>query len=69
MRPLYTNRYGYIKRLRDEKPSRLEIFRDAQEVTDLAKKQFVAHQQAMTAKPGWQKAMQDAGIWDDDKRW
>lgn len=66
MTPLYTNRYNYIQQLRSEEPSRLNIFKDASSVEDLVKKQYYAHNMAMTSRPGWQGAMQQAGIWDDD---
>ncbi|OAG36292.1 hypothetical protein AYO21_09534 [Fonsecaea monophora] len=42
-------------------------YMDAQEVQALVRKQKAAHDKAMTAEPGWQEAMKDAGIWDDDK--
>ncbi|KAH0829988.1 hypothetical protein FOPE_10802 [Fonsecaea pedrosoi] len=67
MRPLYTNRYMYVKRLVRQSHPTLELFRDSQEVQALVRKQKAAHDKAMTAEPGWQEAMKDAGIWDDDK--
>ncbi|OAL31071.1 hypothetical protein AYO20_08402 [Fonsecaea nubica] len=67
MNALYTNRYTYIMKLVETRDSRLEWFRNFQEVQALVQKQKAAQDKARTAEPGWQEAMRDAGIWDDDK--
>ena len=61
----YTNRCDYIKKLRAEESSSLEIFTDVEEVQKLVKKQEDAA--GMTGQRGWQRAQAEAGIWDDDK--
>ena len=67
MRPVYENRYLYIKGVGTERSEYMELFVDYKEVLYLVERQKCAHLEAMTAKPGWQKAMMDAGIRDDDK--
>ena len=70
MRPLYNNynnRYSYIKKLISERNPYLELFRDHTEVLQLVERQKAAHRECMTAEDGWQKAMMNAGIWDDGK--
>lgn len=65
--PTYANRFNYIKRLISERSRYLELFSNPWDVRKLVYKQNEAHQKGMTAEPGWQAAMKDAGIWDDDK--
>lgn len=67
MRPVYENRYRYIKGVGMESSGYVELFMDYKAVLSLVERQRCAHLKAMTAEPGWQKAMMDAGIWDDDK--
>jgi hypothetical protein len=47
--------------------ARLEIFKDAEEVQSLVKKQKDAHTKAMTAEPGCHVAMKRASIWYDNQ--
>jgi hypothetical protein len=67
MKPLYENRYRYIKQLKEESNQYLELFRDSEEVLHLVDRQRAAHREAMTSEPGWRAAMIAAGIWDDGK--
>jgi hypothetical protein len=64
---LYTNRCEYVRRLCLQDHVSLRIFKDAEEVKKLVKMQKNAHGKGMTAECGWQAAMKEAGIWDDDK--
>lgn len=67
MNPAYATRFGYIKRLISEKSRYLDLFSNPEDVRNLVFKQNEAHIKGMMATPGWQAAMKDAGIWDDDK--
>ena len=59
------NRYAYIQKLRRNHDARLDIFKDASSVEDLARKQVEARDVARCAIPGWQDATKEAGTWDD----
>ena len=67
MRPVYENRYRYIEREGTKSSKYVKLFMDYRKVLYLVDRQRCAHLKAATAEPGWQMAMMDAGIWNDDK--
>lgn len=60
------NRYTYIQKLRRNHDARLDIFKDTSSVEDLVRKQVEARDMARCAIPGWQDAMKEAGLWEED---
>lgn len=67
VKSVYENRYSYVKKLVGENNQYLELFRDPVEVLQLVDRYRAAYRRGMAAgTDGWQKAMKDAGIWDDD---
>lgn len=60
------NRYTFIQELRRNNDPRLHIFKDVLSVENLARKQVDAERMARYRIPGWQDAMKEAGLWEED---
>lgn len=65
--PQYALRRSYVEHLITKKGQYLDLFTNINDIDDVTRKQQEAEVLAQTAEPGWQEAMTDAGIWDDDK--
>jgi hypothetical protein len=67
MKNTYDNNYSFIEGLVRESDSYLGLFKDPAEVLQLVDRQKAAHWKGINGEYAWQRAMMDAGIYDDIK--